>query len=753
MAAEGISHWLAGLSDDRLVALVGVRLGRVVRQPGSFDQLGALLSQVQSCDEAVRRLDRSAAQVVAVLAEAGGRLGVDELTELLGAGRQHVESALDRASALALTWPAGELWRTPGGLPHVAGPVLRRGLPYRNLLSELGLAALRELLAAHGLGSVRSTWDAVEVLSQSLPRRVPDLLAEQPALADALRALLLDQGSSDALRPALELGLLLRIGEGSYVPAEVEQALRGDRVVLAVEPCPELAEVTAAEPPIGAALALVVRARELLLVLQETPPRSLSGGGLGVKEVRRLAKVVGAEVADVVLLLQLLGTARLVGAGLQAATITGAGRRWLALTEEHAYPALVAPQLHPRAVLEPAGSSPSGLLLTVARSGYGLPTVRDVAQACCDRGPETDASLLTWLDWSQWRPGARAVRFESFSQPLRVLELLGLRAAGTPAPWLAALLAVEPAGLLDEPDVSAAAEALSACLPPAQDDVVLQADGTAVVAGRAGAELRALLDLLGRRESDHTWRLDAAGVRDALDAGHTGEQLLAELRRCSRHAVPGVVEQLVLDAARTYGRVRVHAATTLLRLDDAVLGTELLHDRRLTSLRLAEVVPGVLSSTATPAQVVAALRAAGHAPVGDGVRPPPPPPEPKVRTASPPVPQRHWGLDPVEVIAALRAGPESNIELRQPAAAAPDRSSLASRLGHLTPAERWQLEQAVSVGGTIELDYVDAAGEPTTRIVSELADAGHLLVGWCHLRDAERTFAPAGILGVRSVLV
>ncbi|MBC7373583.1 MAG: hypothetical protein H7323_06295, partial [Frankiales bacterium] len=59
MAAEGISQWLAGLSDDRLVGLVEVRLGRIARQPSSFDQLGALLSQVQSCDEALRQLDRS----------------------------------------------------------------------------------------------------------------------------------------------------------------------------------------------------------------------------------------------------------------------------------------------------------------------------------------------------------------------------------------------------------------------------------------------------------------------------------------------------------------------------------------------------------------------------------------------------------------------------------------------------------------------------------------------------------------------
>ena len=59
------------------------------------------------------------------------------------------------------------------------------------------------------------------------------------------------------------------------------------------------------------------------------------------------------------------------------------------------------------------------------------------------------------------------------------------------------------------------------------------------------------------------------------------------------------------------------------------------------------------------------------------------------------------------------------------------------------------LVEAVLSGGPVELDYVDAVGEPTTRVVHGLEDTGHLLAGWCRLRQDERMFAPLGILAVR----
>lgn len=778
VTSDGFARWLESWPDARLVELVAGRLGRTSRLPVSFHELALALSELSSCEQALHDLDRSAVQVVALVAEAGGHLGVPELAERLRRPDDQVSEALQRAAGLALAWPEGDQWHTPVGLLDLAGLLLGRGLPYAALLPDAPLPVLRELLEAHDVDPAGR--DVVDVLCQVLPDRVVGLLADGPVeVADALRALLLGEDGSPGLPQAAHQGLVLPLGGEPVVPAEVERALRGDRAVLRVEEPPPPAGPAVGPPPVQAVLRLLGRSRALLAALTP-PPRALAAGGLGVQVLRRLAKALDEPLEDVVLLLQVLAAAGLVGSGPQAGTVTPAGRRWSQLPEELAYLLLVAPQLHPRAVLEPPGHSLSGLLQGVARSGYSLPTVRELAAAAVSRGAESDEALVAWFDWSRWRRGDRAARSVELQHPVAVLRLLALRADGGPAPWLAPLLEVEPQGLLDSaeplleaaapagaahddrtPDdpVSAAVDLLVAHLPPPQDDVVLQADGSAVVAGRPSDGLRSLLDQLGARESDHTWRLRADGVRQALDAGASGATLLAELRARSRHDLPPVVEQLVLDVARGHGRIRVTAAASVLRLDDPVLAAELLHDRRLLPLALTEIAPGVLATGAPPTEVVRVLREAGHAPVGDGAAPPPPPAPPRVRTARPVVQQRAWGHAPEQVVASLRAGPPQARAAARPAlveepverGAGPDRWGLLARLPQLSEDERLLLLQAVLFGGPVELDYVDAAGMPTTRVVELLLDTGHLLEGWCRLREDERTFAPAGIVSVRTV--
>lgn len=769
MIADGLSRWLEGCDDARLTSLVAERLGRVHRPPASFDQLASLLSQVQSCAQAVRSLDRTAVQVVGVVAAAGGRATVDELATALGVEQSHALAALHRAEVLALAWPSSAgAWRTPAGLAHLARQVLERGVPYDELLSHLGMVELRTLLRALGLGAARTRNDACIVLEQELPRRVGSALAAAPADAEQhLRTLAVegDLPADDAIvQDLLARALLVEVQGGIYLPTEVEAQLRGSQVVLTVAREPQPQPVVPAPAPVAAALRLVSDAARLVDVLAADPPTALVSGGLGVQVLRRLAKTVGSDQGEVVLLLQLLAAARLVDTGQSAGAVTASGLRWRSLPEELAYVQLVRPQLHPRAVLEGPRSSPSGLLLGVARHGPSAPAVRVLAEAAAVRGPESDTSLALWVDWHRWTPGARSVRLRPLDQPLTVLEVLALRAAGTPAPWLDALLQADqpgPApGLGGDDDEDAADEQaagaaalLASHLPPPQDDMVLQADGTVFVAGRAGAGLRSLLDLLGDRESDHTWRLSAKGVREALDAGRTGQDLLAELTDRAQHGVPGVVEQLVRDAAAAHGRIEVVSARTVLRLADAVLGVELLHDKRLRALALVEVVPGVVASSKAPAEVVTALRAAGHAPVGDGAAGPKPKSSSR-KGRRPAAPIRSWGLGPEEVVAQLRSAPARSPQQQSAALDGGRRQKqvldeLWPRLRHLSGDEALLLVVAVASGDPVEIDYVDTGGSPTTRVVQDLQDTGHLLVGHCRLRADERMFVPLGILGVR----
>lgn len=768
MAADGMSGWLVDQDDQELIALVSRRLGRTVRAPASFDQLASLLSAPQSCSQALRGLDRSAAQVVAVLAGAGGRAEPHAVAAAMGVEGTHVLAALQRAERLALAWPGSAgCWRTAAGVAHLARQVLERGEPYDELLMHLGIVDLRALMGRLGLGSARSRNDALAVLEQVLPQRVPTTLDGAQGARELLTTLARsgDLPADEAVvQDLLDRALLVRVQGRTYLPAEVEAELRAGRVVLDVAHEPQQQAVAPGPAPVSVALRLLSAAGRLLDVLAADPPKALVSGGLGVQVMRRLAKAVGSELDEVVLLLQLLASARLVSAGQAAGAVTARGLRWRSLPEELAYVQLVRPQLHPGAVLEAPTDAPSGVLLGVPRTGRDLPTTRAVAEVVAVRGAETDLGLSAWLDWSAWQPGARSYRLRRFDQPLAVLELLALRVAGTPAPWLDELLTAEQPGPApglggDDEEQSAdhsaavAAGLLAAHLPPSQEDVVLQADGTAFVAGRPGAGLRVLLDLLGDRESEHTWRLSAKGVREALDAGRTGEQLLAELTARAQHGVPGVVERLVRDAAAAHGRIELVGARTVLRLADPVLGVELLHDKRLRGLGLVEVVPGVVASGKPAAEVAAMLRAAGHAPVGEGATRPS---SKAVRSPKRPStgPARAWGTSPEEVVAQLRRAPARSRQL-QPDALAGARlqkqvmEGLWPRLRHLPGDEALLLVSAVALGVPVEIDYVDGGGSPTTRVVADLEDTGHLLVGHCRLRDDERMFAPLGILGVR----
>ena len=83
---------------------------------------------------------------------------------------------------------------------------------------------------------------------------------------------LLGDGPTDCLVWAEQQGLLLSVGEGWFVPAEVERAVRGDRVVLAVEDPPTRVDVAPAPPPVAAVLSLLAQSHDLLDALATTPP-------------------------------------------------------------------------------------------------------------------------------------------------------------------------------------------------------------------------------------------------------------------------------------------------------------------------------------------------------------------------------------------------------------------------------------------------------------------------------------------------
>jgi len=199
------------------------------------------------------------------------------------------------------------------------------------------------------------------------------------------------------------------------------------------------------------------------------------------------------------------------------------------------------------------------------------------------------------------------------------------------ATFLASWVEAAALGLIGTGAISAAGRALVAGdgaalasalagIGPVVRTAHLQAELTAVVTGTPAPAMAELLDAAADRESNAmaaTWRFSAGSVRRALDAGHTADGLLADLKEIAATAVPQTLEYLVRDVARRHGAVRAGAAGCVLRGDDAALLAEMVADKRLRHLELRLVTTNVLASMASLSETLAALRKAGYAPVAE----------------------------------------------------------------------------------------------------------------------------------------
>ncbi|HEY1485810.1 MAG TPA: helicase C-terminal domain-containing protein, partial [Micromonosporaceae bacterium] len=329
-------------------------------------------------------------------------------------------------------------------------------------------------------------------------------------------------------------------------------------------------------------------------------------------------------------------------------------------------------------------------------------------------------------------------------------------------------------------------------------EAIFQADLTVVVPGTPDPALAHLLDTVADRESRGsagTWRLTSQSVRRALDAGHTADELIASLRRIAvGDSLPQPLEYLIADVARRHGTLRVRAVGCILRADDPALLAELTSTRSLGALQLSAVAPTVLASSLPLDRTLAALRAAGFAPVGesaDGV--------PQIeRRASRRAAKRAAVLpfNAGRVVRQLRSQPDEDddfpldyddhtdetepdvgpVERQQIAAslltpkkrhlnAVPEREDdhrlpdapvriptlrVVQRSAiHLDRDEQHVLAQAIDHNREIRIEYVSNEGKTTNRIIQPLELDGSRVIAWCHLRDDERAFSLGGITSVR----
>ncbi|MFI5780251.1 helicase-associated domain-containing protein [Nocardia sp. NPDC051570] len=758
-AEIALADWLTTRTDGDLVALLQLRPDLAVPLPGSMAVLAARAEQRASVLRATDELDTLDFAIVETLAVQGasypGRaatpLSRARLHELLGdrVPIADIDAAVARLAARALVWGEDELLLTATAKDALPWP-LGSTTEIPDALTEPEIRA-----ALDDIGSAERA--LLDKLATTGPRGRTRDAAPGTAPDRPIQRLLANR-------------LLHWVDEETVeLPPSVGQVLRREPVTdphALVSPRPKPQRHTAAD--VNAAAAgevgeLLRHCGDILEVLGQTPAPALRSGGLGVRELRRVAKQTGVDETRVGLLAEVLSAARLLDKGIpepppdsEAAdefwAPTGstdgwldgpAARRWVVLAhawlELDRFPWMIG--------LRDANDKPLAALSLELRTAHAVRDRRAILTllAECPAGSSyTPADLTRVLTWRQprWR---RHFRLEAVEQTLTEAAALGIVGRG----------ALTSAGRALLHDALGDAEAeMESALPEPVDHVLVQADLTVIAPGPLMPELQSRIALVADVESAGAatvYRISDASVRRALDAGLTAAELHQLFTAHSRTPVPQSLSYLIDDVARRHGRLRAGMAQSFVRSEDPALLAEVLTAPVADRLALRAVAPTVAISQAPLAEVLELLRGAGFSPAGEdssgtivdlrprGARIP-------LRTNT----RQSWRPTPPNteqlqlLVAELRAGEKA-------ARSRPGQTVRSDGTRTGTAATLALLQLAARVRRPVHIGYVDAQGIATQRIVEPLKVSGGQLDALDPVTGAVRHFTLHRIASVALV--
>ncbi|NUS62553.1 MAG: DNA-binding protein, partial [Saccharothrix sp.] len=333
MSGTTLAEWLRAQDDSALVALLRARPDLATPPPADTTVLATRIGSRASVARACEDLDTVTLTVLEALLVLDADLAPvsrSAVQELFG--ETDISRPLDTLRARALLWGGDHALSTPPASRDAVNPFpcgLGRSVPR---LADADLSALdpdehRVLQTLAAGPPVGQTKDAAHVVS----------------LANA----------RTPIQKLLARGLLVRRDAQTVeLPREVGLKVRGDRPLGAIQ---------TTEPPLttfrrdpsdvdhtggGEALALSRHVETLLKSWSEEPPAVLRSGGVGVRELRKLAKDLDVDERRAALLVELV-----VNAGLVADT-EGVEPEWVPTTQTDAW--LVAAPEHRWATLAQA---------------------------------------------------------------------------------------------------------------------------------------------------------------------------------------------------------------------------------------------------------------------------------------------------------------------------------------------------------------------------------------------------------------
>ncbi len=823
-APAALRAWLGTLTAEDLQDLLERRPDVLQGAPlRDLDDLAGRLVHPTSVSRALARQPTPLAQVLETLLACGRGATARRAAELLdasdsgGDGAAHlglVQHVVDELRRLALAWPGadddgvdavlGEAARLPDapvevnpGVGVVIPVPFGMARPLAAVIADIPTEPLKRIIRAWG-APVPTRKDAVgRAVENALgdPRTVRMILAKAPpAQAEVIvERIRRRAGISEPPRPAdpqaqrLEQAALTWAREhglaylpyggvgiwGLEIPSEVVLALLPPGAALPFTPVPPLlpTAVVTADQAHAAASGAITEALSvtmgLLEVIDREPAAGLKKGGIGTREVTRVAKAIGAQPTDVRLGLEVTAALGLLDVTAESrVTTSDRFRQWRRLEPADRAADLargwqrldLAPTIDRDAEGKPVpalGGDPSG------RAEYLREAVLEHAREAGGVGFTSADALAEYLAWRlpflAWRGVGEEIR-ATWAEGHR----LGLLALGTLS---------EPGRALLAGDDDRLTATFREMLPATQSTALFGSDLTVIVPGSPAPAVVDLLDALAVREargSAATWRITPESVRRALDDGYQAEDLLMRLRSLTPGEIPQPLVYLVRDVARRHGHVGVQASSAVVIGEDPGLVAEIAAHRGLRKVGLRQVAPTVLTSEARPDQVLAALRSAGYLPVPldtDGVpvvavRPrladsgPEAEPEAEIDDEADRA-LRRWAAErnlaraegPAEVAARLVRGDPGGSD---PATAELEQT-IAREARRLSPPEVRHLAHAITCHGSVEIQYRSSSSGVTVRVISDITLNAGYLAAWCHLRQDERWFALDGIQAVTPV--
>ena len=579
---------LRARADDALASIFKLRPDLVSPVPNDFS---ALAARATSTPSLVRALDSINMWHYQIIEAACALPEPFKKSEIVAVTSEETAFALDHLWQMGLLYKEGNNYRTPTNLkmligdePAGLGPIAVKKFDF-SILKEIPKAS-EEVLA-------KLTWG---------PPRGQIGNIKKPG---------------NAIGWLLDNGVLVALDSNTVaLPRDVAIKLRGGKIHKEmVSKAPNLIGKEVVQKQIDLAaianISTILRwCEELLHNLSGEPPTALRTGGLGVRDLKKIAEHLGIDetCAGFVAELCYLGGLLVIDSDDQILP-TSAFDIWLTKSAEERWYSLVVLWLDTSRVSGLIGKNSDKNVAPLGpeldRAGASL--IRRSTLKVLNDNPQLTPDVKSLQEIVKWINPQRANN-DYVEWTLREAEWLGITGQGA--------LSTFGSNLLNEKEVLE----IESALPNPVDHILIQADNSAVAPGPLTPELASEMGTIADIESRGgatVYRFSDSSIRRGLDHGKTGDQIKTFLSKISKTPMPQPLEYLITDIAKRHGRLRVGSAHTYIRCEDEGLVQQILHDKKCEHLRLRKIAPQVLVTDFELAEVIGELREFGYLPAAE----------------------------------------------------------------------------------------------------------------------------------------